>query len=41
MLKILKTKATELDWFLFETRIRQIIQELTTPLQGTTKRYAA
>jgi hypothetical protein len=29
---MLKDRASELDWFMFETRIRTVIQELVEPL---------
>jgi len=36
---MLKDRASELDWFMFETRIRTVIQELVEPLQDTTTTY--
>ena len=31
---IMAGKATELQWYMFETRIRQIVQEIVEPLSS-------
>jgi hypothetical protein len=37
--KVLKGQFKEVDWALFETRVRQMVQELMEPLAGETSEH--
>jgi len=36
---VMAGRATELEWFMFETRIRQLVQEIVEPVQDRTNSY--